>query len=112
MRYGLNPTVGGISMKWRSQSLEGKCTCGAQSTAKARFSKSWSSPNATRPRRCGCCGNCFRRQGCVPTVIVTDKLRSYGTRQRQVERSQPQPQPKVVEDWGVNTLLRASGAVW
>jgi putative transposase len=64
--------------RWWSQSLDGKCTCGAQSTAKARFSKSWSSPNATRPRRCGCCGNCFDVKGFVPTVIVTDKLRSYG----------------------------------
>src|SRR5438105_15599940 len=59
VQYGLNPTVGGISMKWWSQSLDGKCTCGAQSTAKATFSKSWSSPNATRPRRCSCRGNCF-----------------------------------------------------
>jgi hypothetical protein len=28
----------GISMKWWSQSLDGKCICGASSTAKARFS--------------------------------------------------------------------------
>ena len=31
----------------------------ALSTAKVRFSRSWSSPNATKPRRCGCYGNCF-----------------------------------------------------
>src|ERR1700730_14076050 len=55
----LNPTVVGISMKWWSQSLDGKGTCGALSTAKERFSRFWSSPNATRPRRCGCCGQCF-----------------------------------------------------
>src|ERR1700688_2135741 len=48
-----------VECKAVPQSLDGKCTCGAQSTAKPRFSKSWSSPNATRPRRCGCCGNCF-----------------------------------------------------
>jgi hypothetical protein len=54
----LKPTLGGISMKWWSQSLEGKCTCGVLSTAKARFSRFWSSPTATRPRR-GCYGNSF-----------------------------------------------------
>ena len=30
---GLNPTAVGISMKWWSQSLDGKCTCGVLSTA-------------------------------------------------------------------------------
>src|SRR5271166_1762551 len=42
-----------------SQSLDGKGICGVLSTAKARFSRSWSSSNATRLRRCGCCGHCF-----------------------------------------------------
>src|ERR1700731_4760744 len=66
--------------EWWSQSPDGKCTCGAQSTAKARFSKSWSSPNATRPRRCGCCGNCFGvkpsfRQLSSPTNSVPTERR-------------------------------------
>ena len=39
-------------------SLDGKCTCGALSIAKVRFSRSWSSPNATRLRR-GYSGNDF-----------------------------------------------------
>src|SRR5271169_5294324 len=30
-----------------------------RSTAKARFSRCWSSRNATRPQRCGCSGNGF-----------------------------------------------------
>src|ERR1700730_7956158 len=46
-RSGLKPTLGGISTKWWSQSLDGKCTCGALSTAKARSSRSLSSPTAT-----------------------------------------------------------------
>jgi hypothetical protein len=64
----LNPTVVGISMKWWSQSLDGKCTCGAPSTAKARFSRSWSSPNATRPRRCGYSGHCFDVRASFPRI--------------------------------------------
>ena len=51
VKPGLNPIVVGISMKWWSQSLDGKCTCGVLSTAKVRLSRSWSSPNATKPRR-------------------------------------------------------------
>ena len=37
---GLNRTIVGISMKWWSQLLDGKCTCGVLSTAKVRFSRS------------------------------------------------------------------------
>ena len=69
-------------MKWLSQSLDGKCTCGAQSTAKARFSKSWSSPNKAAALRL--LRKLLRRQGFVPTVIVTDKLRSYGAALREI----------------------------
>jgi putative transposase len=43
----------------------------------------WSSPNATRPPRCGC-QKLLRRQGFVPTAIVTDKLRSYGAALRKI----------------------------
>ncbi len=74
---GPNPTLGGISMKWSSQSLDGKCTCGVLSTAKVRFSRFWSSPNATKPQAVRLLRKLLRRQGFVPTVIVTDKLRSY-----------------------------------
>ena len=59
MRLALKPTVDGILTKWLSQSLGGKCICGAPLTVKAMFSRSLCSPNATRPRRCGCSGNYF-----------------------------------------------------
>jgi transposase-like protein len=70
-------------MKWWSQSLDGKCTCGVLSTAKVRFSRSWSSPTATKPRRCWT-RKLLRRQGFVPAVIITDKLRSYGAALREI----------------------------
>jgi hypothetical protein len=53
------PTADGISTKWWPESMDGNCICGALLTAKARFSRSLCSPNATRPRRCGCSGNYF-----------------------------------------------------
>jgi putative transposase len=64
-------------MKWWSHSRESKCTCGALSTAKARSSKFLFSPGATRIRPCDLLRNLLRHQGFAPTVIVTDKLRSY-----------------------------------
>src|SRR5260221_6493192 len=44
-------TVSCISMRWSSRSQAGACTCGGQSTAKAKCSTSWSSRGATRPPR-------------------------------------------------------------
>jgi len=49
----------GIWTIWWSRLAVGECICGALSTAKARFSRSWFSPDATRLRHYGCSGNCF-----------------------------------------------------
>ncbi len=59
-------------MKWWSHFLESKCTFGAPSMAKARFL-------ALRLLR-----KLLRRQGFVPAVIVTDKLRSYRAALREI----------------------------
>src|ERR1700756_4933397 len=66
-------------------SLSGsKCTCGVLSMARARFLTFSFSPGATRLRHCDCYAKLLRRQGFVPTVIVTDKLRSYGAALREI----------------------------
>ena len=83
-RSGRKLTRGGIWMKWWSRSQESKCICGVLSIAKARFLKFSFSPNATRPRQCVYFAKLFRRQGFVPTVIVTDKLKSYGAALREI----------------------------
>ena len=75
----LNPTVVGISMKWWSQSLDGKGTCGVLSTAKVRFQPHRDKAAAVRLLR-----KLLRRQGFVPAVIITDKLRSYGAALREI----------------------------
>jgi hypothetical protein len=69
------------------RNAEMKCTCGALSTAKGGSSSSWSSPNATGPRSVRLLRKLLRRQGFVPTMIVTDKLRSYGAALRKVRFS-------------------------
>jgi putative transposase len=66
-------------MKWWTGSLESKCTCGALSTAKVRSLKFSFSPSATRPAALRLLRELLRRQGFVPTVVVPDKLRSYGS---------------------------------
>ena len=55
----------------------------ALSTAKVRFSRSWSSPTATG-RGGAAARKLLRRQGFVPAVIVTDKLESYGAALREI----------------------------
>jgi hypothetical protein len=82
-RSGRKHTRGGIWMKWWSQSLDGKCTCSLLSIAKARFLKFSFSPNVTRPAL-RLFRKLFRRQGFFPTVIVTNKLRSYGAALREI----------------------------
>src|SRR5262249_22390398 len=46
-------------MKWWSRSREGKCRCGARSTASARFWKFLFSASATRQQQYDCCVNFF-----------------------------------------------------
>ena len=63
-------------MRWSSPSQAGACTCGGRSTAKAKCSRCWSSRDATeQPLKL--LRKLLKRQGFVPTVIVTDRLRSY-----------------------------------
>jgi DDE domain len=81
-RSGLKLTLVGISMKWWSQSLDAKCTCGGLSTAKARFILV--QPQRDKAPAMRLLRKLLRRQGFVPTVIVTDKLRSYGAALREI----------------------------
>jgi hypothetical protein len=71
-------------MKWWSRFLGGKCICGVPLTAKAKFWNCSFSLGATRLLPCGLLRKLLRRQGFVPTVIVTDKLRSYGAALREL----------------------------
>ena len=80
-RIGPNLTPVGTSTKWWSRSPDAKCTCGVPLTAKARFSKFSFSPKVAALRLLR---KLLRHQGFVPTVIVTDKLRSYGAALREI----------------------------
>jgi DDE domain len=46
---------------------------------KARFSTCWSNPDATLGRRCVLMRKLLKKQGFVPRLLVTDKLRSYAS---------------------------------
>ena len=83
VRYGLNPTVGGISMKWWPRSPDGKCTCGAVDS-EGEVLEILVQPQRDKAAALRLLRKLFRRQGFVPKVIVTDKLRSYGAALREI----------------------------
>ena len=81
---GRKLTPGGILMKWWSRSRESKCSCGVLSTARARFLEILVQPRRDKAAAMRLLCKLLRRQGFVPTVIVTDKLRSYGAALREL----------------------------
>jgi len=70
-------------MKWLSQSLDGKCTCGAVDS-EGEVLEILVQPLRDKAAALRLLRKLFRRQGFVPTVIVTDKLRSYGAALREI----------------------------
>jgi putative transposase len=62
--------------------------CGVPSTTKARSSTCWFSVRATLGRRC----KLLKKQGFGPTLLVTDKLRSYACAFRRLRLTCPHEQ--------------------
>ena len=83
MQYGLNPTVGGISMKWWSQSLAQMYMWRAVDS-EGEVLEILVQPQRDKAAALQLLRKLLRRQGFVPTVIVTDKLRSYGAALREI----------------------------
>ena len=70
-------------MKWWSQSPDGKCTCGAVDS-EGEVLEILIQPQRDKAAALRLLRKLLRRQGFVPTVIVTDKLRSYGAALREI----------------------------
>jgi hypothetical protein len=70
-------------MKWWSRSLDGKCTCGAVDS-EGEVLEILVQPQRDKAAALRLLRKLFRRQGFVPTAIVTDKLRSYGAALREI----------------------------
>src|ERR1700720_2912374 len=81
-RIGPNLTLVGISTKWWSRSPDAKCTCGVPLTAKVL--EILVQPQRDKVAALRLLRKLLRHQGFVPTVIVTDKLRSYGAALREI----------------------------
>jgi hypothetical protein len=73
----LHRAIAGIWTRWWCASLASGCICGVQSITRARFLTCLSSADATLGRRCG--RKLLKKQGFVPKLLVTDKLRSYAS---------------------------------
>ncbi len=74
----------GIWMKWSSALATIGCICGARSTTRAKFWTFWCSGGGTRQRPGSSCAGLLKKQGFAPTVVVTDRLRSYSSAFRDI----------------------------
>ena len=83
-RSGQKLTLGGISTKWWTQSLDAKCICGGTVDSEGEVLEILVQPQRDRAAAVRLLRKLLRRQGFVPTVIVTDKLRSYGAALRKI----------------------------
>src|ERR1700692_4614333 len=70
-------------MEWWSRSPDGKCTCGAVDS-EGEVLEILVQPQRDKAAALRLLRKLFRRQGFVPKVIVTDKLRSYGAALREI----------------------------
>jgi putative transposase len=74
-------TISGTSMRWSSRSQAGACTCGGRST-EGEVLDVMVQPRRDKAAAVKLLRKLLKRQGVAPTVIVTDKLRSYARRCR------------------------------
>src|ERR1700738_1361197 len=69
----------------------GECICGERSITRAKSSTCWFSPGpASAALRL--MGKLLKKQGCAPKLLVTDKLRSYGSAFRHLRLTCPHEQ--------------------
>ncbi len=83
----LDQAHGGIWTKWSSALATIGCVRGARSTTRAKFSTFRCSGGGPRRRLGSSCAGLLKKQGFAPSVVVTDKLRSYASAFRDIALS-------------------------